>query len=175
MDKDEYYLNKVKEINESFRTNRHPANNHRLRKRPSEEELKQTQSLIYPGTIIEAPHIIIGWQYCKSCFDIIARVICEECIWKERTIECTHLTKQPQADPTREMCDWCYYQFYLDVTTRRRKPQSGKKCEKCQKVTNLRVMTYQDDTIMIICEDCQSERIQTLRREILDAARSRFL
>ena len=171
MEKDEYSRNQVKEINEECRTNWHPANNHRQRNKPSAQELLLTQKLVHPGIIEEAPLVIMGWQYCKSCFDLIAEVICDECFGeKETTTKCPHLTWQPQADPFRQRCDWCYYQLYLYALTRERNGRSGNTCEKCQKISNKRMITYQDDSIMIICEDCQRERITELIREIFAAA-----
>jgi hypothetical protein len=42
MNKDEYYRKKVKEFNDTHRANWHPANNHREKNWPSEQELLLT-------------------------------------------------------------------------------------------------------------------------------------
>lgn len=169
MNTDEYYREKVQEINEQWRTTQHPANNHKQRDEPSEEQLQLLRQFRLPD-VSEVPLIIFGWQYCKSCFNMIARVVCEDCfLGKDKGSKCTHLTMQPQADPSREMCDWCYYQFIRRATRRRRKAQGEQRCEKCQKVTDFRVLTYQDDTFIIICKECQLERIQALESEIFTA------
>lgn len=173
MDEDAYYLDKAKKANDAHRTGWHPANNHREKNWPSIQELQETQRLVFPEEAQDYPLVLMGGQYCRSCFDIIARVTCDNCLWgKESTAKCPHLTQRPQASPTREYCDWCYYQLYLSVLSREANYQPI--CGKCQEVSRMRVLTYQNDTILFICDNCQEERLLEFRRTMLDAARNQI-